>query len=140
MAGKPTSGNAMPSLDTNCLLRWLLDDIPEQAALVTDLINSGERFAVADAALIETVFVLEKLKKISRETIEKAIVAVIGNNAILCNRELFMEILPIYTSHPKLSFADCYLEVLARKTGATPLLTFDKKLASQLSGAKILSP
>jgi predicted nucleic-acid-binding protein len=85
----------MPTLDANCLLRWLLGDIPEQTALVADLINSGESFTVADAALIETVFVLEKVKKISRETIEKALMALIGNNAILCNRELFIEILPI---------------------------------------------
>jgi predicted nucleic-acid-binding protein len=130
----------MPSLDTNCLLRWLLNDTPDQTALVTDLINSGGNFAIADAALIETVFVLEKLKKISRETIEKAVTAVIENDAILCNRELFTEILPIYTSHPKLSFVDCYLEAHARKTATVPLLTFDKKLANQLTGAKLLSP
>ena len=49
----------MPSLDTNCLLRWLLDDIPEQTELVTSLINSEESFAVSDVALIETVFVRE---------------------------------------------------------------------------------
>ena len=89
----------MPSLDTNCLLRWLLDDIPEQTMLVNSLLNSGESFAVADVALIETVFVLEKLKKISRETIEKAIFTIIDNVSILCNRELFIEILPIYTKH-----------------------------------------
>jgi len=129
----------MPSLDTNCLLRWLLGDIPEQTALITTFINSGKNVAVADVALIETIFVLEKLKKISRETIEKAVMAVIGKDTILCNRELFMEVLPIYTGHPKLSFVDCYLEVLARKTGTAPLLTFDKKLAHQLSGVQLFS-
>ena len=130
----------MASLDTNCLLRWLLGDIPEQTALVADLISSGKDIAVADAALIETVFVLEKLKKISRETIEKAVTAIIEIDSILCNRELFIEILPLYSGHPKLSFVDCYLEVLARKTGTAPLLTFDQKLANQLSGAQLLSP
>jgi len=129
----------MPSLDTNCLLRWLLDDVPEQTALVTTFINSGKSVVVADVALIETIFVLEKLKKISRETIEKAVMAVIGKDTILCNRELFMEVLPVYTSHPKLSFVDCYLEVLARRTGTAPLLTFDKKLAQQLSGVQLFS-
>jgi predicted nucleic-acid-binding protein len=129
----------MPSLDTNCLLRWILRDVPEQAALVAALVNSGEIIAVADAALIETVFVLEKLKKISRETIGKAVMAVIGNAVISCSRELFMEALPVYIGHSKLSFVDCYLEVLARRTGAMPLLTFDKKLAGQLSGAQLLS-
>jgi len=64
---------------------------------------------VEDAALIETVFVLEKLKKIRRNTIAQA-------------------------------FVDCYLEALARRNGAAPLYTFDHKLASQLSGAQLLSP
>jgi predicted nucleic-acid-binding protein len=129
----------MPSLDTNCLLRWLLNDLPEQTSLVTALVDSGESFAVSDVALIETVFVLEKRKKINRETIEKAVKVVIGKDSILCNRELFIEILPVYTGHPKLSFVDCYLEVLARRTGNAPLLTFDQKLAKQLPGVQLLS-
>ena len=129
----------MPSLDTNCILRWLLGDIPEQATLVTTLVNSGESVVVADVALIETVYVLEKLKNISRETIEKTIIAINGKNTIHCNRELFKEILPIYTTHPKLSFVDCYLTMFAKRTGATLLLTFDKKLANQLPMAQLLS-
>ena len=116
-----------------------MGDIPEQTALVTALVDSEESVVVADAALIETVFVLEKLKKISRETIEKTIVAIIGKNTIQCNRELFKEVLPIYAAHPKLSFTDCYLAILAQRTGATPLLTFDKKLANQLPAAQLLS-
>ena len=130
----------MPSLDTNCLLRWILDDIPEQTTLITGLVNSGESFTIADAALIETIFVLEKITKTSRKSIEEAVIMIIENNSILCNRALFIEILPIYTDHPKLSFVDCYLAVLARRTGSTPLLTFDKKLASQIPGTQLLSP
>jgi len=63
----------------------------------------------------------------------------IGRDNISFNKELFIEILPIYTGHPKLSFVDCYLEALARRTDTTPLLTFDQKLANQLSGTKLLS-
>jgi len=126
MDGNPISGNAMPSLDTNCLLRWLLGDIPEQTDLITDILDSGESVVVSDVALIETVFVLEKLKKIKRESIEKAMKAIIGKENILCSQELFIEVFMVYSSHPKLSFVDCYLEALARKTGAVPLLTFDK--------------
>lgn len=129
----------MQSLDTNCLLRWLLDDVPENTILINARINSGETFAVADAAIIETIFVLEKIIKISRASIEEAVFMIIEKDSISSNRELFIEILQIYISHPKLSIIDCYLEVFARKTGNTPLLTFDKKLANQLSGAQLLS-
>ena len=128
----------MPSLDTNCILRWLLDDVPEHTVIMTKLINSEEIFSVADAALIEVIFVLEKLKKISRDSIKKAITVVIEKNNILCNKELFIEILPIYTNHHKLSIVDCYLETTARITNNVPLLTFDEKLANQLSDAQLL--
>jgi len=47
----------MPSLDTNCLLRWLLEDDTEQTVIINNIINSEESLAVADVALIETVFV-----------------------------------------------------------------------------------
>jgi predicted nucleic-acid-binding protein len=129
----------MASLDTNCLLRWFLEDIPEHTDLITDIINSNENFTVADAAIIEAVFVLEKTKKLDRKTIEMAILLILETYNIICSRELFIDVLPVYTSQPKLSFVDCYLDALARKTGATPLLTLDKKMSNQLSGTKVLS-
>jgi Predicted nucleic-acid-binding protein, contains PIN domain len=133
-------GNDMPSLDTNCLLRWLLADVPEQTTIIANVINSEKDLAVADAALIEMVFVLEKIKKISRETIEKAVLAIFEKDNIQCNRGLFIETLSVYTRYPKLSFVDCYLDVFARSTETAPLLTFDKKMGSQLSGTKLLLP
>jgi uncharacterized protein len=140
MGGKLMFGNDMPSLDTNCLLRWLLGDVPEHTAIITGIINSEKNLTVADAALIEMVFVLEKIKKISRETIEKAVLAIFEKDNIQCNRGLFIETLSVYTRCPKLSFVDCYLEVFARSTETAPLFTFDKKMGSQLSGTKLLLP
>lgn len=42
----------MPSLDTDCLLRWLLDDIPAQTARVDALLAVHPRLTVPDVALI----------------------------------------------------------------------------------------
>jgi predicted nucleic-acid-binding protein len=122
------------SLDTNCLLRWLLGDLPRQAEIVTELLASQKTFSVADAAIIELVFVLEKIKKIDRELIQKAVSAIMAQANIKCSREIFEETMPLYTGHPKLSVIDCYLSVIAKKTDALPLLTFDRKLANQLDG------
>jgi len=129
----------MPALDTNCLLRWILGDVPEQAARVDALLGSGETIVISDVALIETVFVLEKVKKINRATIEKVVALIVGQDAVLCNRDFFLELIPVYVGHPALSFVDCYLAVLAQKTDTAPLFTFDKKLATQLPAAKLLA-
>ncbi|MDR2211771.1 MAG: PIN domain-containing protein [Spirochaetaceae bacterium] len=124
----------MASLDTNCLLRWLLGDIPEQAEIVAGLLDSPETFHAADAAIIELIFVLEKIKKIDRELIQKAVSAIMARANIKCGREIFEETMPLYTKHARLSITDCYLSVMAKKAGALPLLTFDRKLANQLGG------
>jgi predicted nucleic-acid-binding protein len=121
-------------------LRWILGDVPGQTALMNDLINSGKSLTASDAVLIEMVFVLEKVKKIRRDAIEQALMVIIGQANIKCSRELFTEALPLYRDHPKLSFIDCYLSVLARQTGTSPLLTFDQKMAHQLSGVSLLKP
>jgi predicted nucleic acid-binding protein len=126
------------SLDTNCILRWLLGDVPEQTEAVARLLNSSETFVVVDAAVIEVVFVLEKVKKIERKLIHRAVLAIMALANIKCNREVFEEIMPIYVSHPKLSFTDCYLSVLAKQNDALPLYTFDRKLSNQLQ-AKLVS-
>jgi predicted nucleic-acid-binding protein len=115
-----------------------LGDIPEQAEIVAGLLNSPETFYVADPAIIELIFVLEKVKKIDRELIQKAVSAIMSQSNIKCSREIFEETMPLYAEHSKLSVTDCYLSVSAQKRGALPLLTFDRKLASQLS-AKLLT-
>jgi predicted nucleic-acid-binding protein len=120
------------SLDTNCLLRWLLGDVPAQTGAVTKLLASSETFLVADAAIIEVIFVLEKVKKIDRALIQKAVLAIMAQANIKCSREVFEETMPVYVSHPKLSVTDCYLSVLAKRDKALPLYTFDRKLSNQL--------
>jgi predicted nucleic-acid-binding protein len=107
---------------------------------MNDLISSGKTLTAPDAVLIETVFVLEKVKKIGRDAVGQALMVIIGQANIKCSRELFTESLPLYREHPKLSFIDCYLSVLARRTGAEPLLTFDQKMANQLTGVCLLKP
>jgi predicted nucleic acid-binding protein len=126
------------SLDTNCLLRWLLGDVPEQTEAVNRLLDSLETFVVLDAALIEVIFVLEKIKKIERSLIQKAVQVIMAQANIKCSQEVFEETMPLYVDHPKLSITDCYLSVLAKRDKALPLYTFDRKLSNQL-GAKLVS-
>lgn len=129
----------MPSLDTNALLRWLLGDLPEQAAAVDRLLASGERFAVDDAALIETVFVLERVMGISRPTVAQSIRALISSASLDFHRPLWAALASDCVRHPKVSIADLYLAVRAKADGDDPLYTFDKKLAQQIPGAALIA-
>lgn len=120
------------SLDTNALLRWLLGDSQGQADTVTQLLASGNTFHVADMAIQEVAYVLEKALDIPRTEVADNIRLIMSESAINCNRTLFERVLAVYVQHPALSFVDCCLAVYADLNGATPLYTFDKALAKKL--------
>ncbi|MDR0593535.1 MAG: PIN domain-containing protein [Bifidobacteriaceae bacterium] len=125
----------MATLDTNCLLRWLTGDVPEQAADVEALIARGREWAVPDVALLEVVFVLEKVNRLPRQFVAEAIQTVLAQDAFAVDRELWGELSDVYLALPKLSAADIYLVLDARRRGREPVYTFDRKLAAQLPGA-----
>ncbi len=127
------------SLDTNALLRLLLNDIPEQHEATKKLLVSTKgQLAVADIAVIELVFVLGKYYDFSRQQTSEAVMGLMQLKQINCNRTLFEKALPLYLSDPALSFEDCCLSTYAVLNEAEPLWTFDKKLVTQASSAKLL--
>lgn len=129
----------MPTLDTNVLLRWLLNDVPEQTAAADALLSSGVRCLVPDVALIETVYVLERVMRLQRTTVAHAIETVFEVANLDLDRALWRTALDGYLTHPKLSIADTFLAALADTSHRTPVYTFDKKLANQLSAAELPS-
>ena len=115
------------SVDTNIMLRLLLNDVPEQTKKAEGLV-AGHICQVADLALTETVFVLEKIYNMSREDVAANIYTIIRNPHFNCNRAIFEKVLPIYEANTSVSINDCLLATYADKTKALPLYTFDKKL------------
>jgi predicted nucleic-acid-binding protein len=128
------------SLDANVLLRLLLNDVADQHLEAMRLLqNASGQFAVADTAIIEVVFVLERNYKLTRLQIYEAVQGLIALAQINCNRNLFEKVLPIFTEHAGLSFEDCCLATYAELEDANPLWTFDKKLANQTSNTQLVS-
>lgn len=128
------------SLDTNALLRLLLNDVAEQHEAVKKLLSGANgQLAVADIAVIELVFVLERHYEFSRLQVSEAVTGLMLLREINCNRALFEKALPTYINRPALSFEDCCLSAYATLNQAEPLWTFDKKLASQTTGARLIA-
>jgi len=128
----------MASLDTSCLLRWLIDDIPDQAQAVQALMDTQGPVTVTDAAMIESVFSLETSFGLTRREIVLAMSAVLGESAFDLDGSLWFEMFGDYLNHPKLSIMDIYLTHRAQLDSAAPLYTFDRKLANQLENATLL--
>jgi len=124
----------MPYLDTNCLARWFLDDVPGAADKVEKLIAAKPGIIVDDVVLIETIFLLESVMKLTRKTICGFLEA-LNNYPVQFDRKLWEDILPIWLSHPKLSVVDIYLVAKAAQRKQEPVYTFDVKMHKQLPGA-----
>ena len=120
------------SLDTNVLLRLALEDLPEQTAAIEKLLSTGTTFEVADAALFEMVYVLERVYRLPRLDVVENMLSIIRNKQFNCNRKLFELILPFYLAHSKLSIVDCALTQYAELNNASPLYTFDQALAKAI--------
>jgi len=126
------------SLDTNCLLRWLLNDIPDQADMVSRVLAQQGRCDVADVALVEVAFVLEKRLGLSRATVSASLDLLVADPRFVFDKRLWSGVLADYLDHPKLSLVDIYLAGRARADVGGDLLTFDRLLASQSSGVRLV--
>jgi predicted nucleic acid-binding protein len=127
------------SLDTNVLLRALLNDIPAQHDAAKALIESpGVRYRVSDTALIELAFVLDRHYGFSRSDIAEALSGLTAHPKLSCNTDAITAAADAFVDCPALSFEDCYLAQSAREQNALPLWTFDSKLAAQSDFAELL--
>src|SRR5665213_2034107 len=125
------------SLDTNVLLRLLINDIPEQHMAAKNLLVTADaQVAVADTVIIELVFVLDRYYGFSRLQIAETIDGLSKLKELNFNRILFELATSVFVGHPALSFEDCCLSVYAKLNDAEPLWTFDQKLSKQVPNTK----
>ena len=128
------------SLDTNVLLRLMLQDGEQQARAAKNLVFSGKaRFFVSDTAIVEFVFVLERHYSFTREQTAYTVESMLTIKSIDCNSDRIYKTLRLFTENSSLSFEDCYLAASAEDMNADPLWTFDVKLAKKIPAAKLLT-
>ena len=122
----------MATLDTNCLLRWLIRDDPPATAQVDARVAAGTSLRVPDAVLIEAVYVMERHYVFTRDEVALAIRLVLGQAVFTLDRAVWADVMDAYLTHPKLSVTDIFLAVDAASHDGAPLISLDRKLISQL--------
>ena len=123
----------MIGLDTNVLIRYLVEDDEEQAASAAALIEGvaqrGEKLFVAQIVLCETVWVLRSAYGRDRPDIAKALGAVLRTaQFVIQETELVHRALASYARGPA-DFADYLVAEQAVDAGCERVATFDKRLA-----------
>jgi len=129
------------ALDTNVLVRFLVQDDAVQAKIanaVIDRLSEPEPGFVGREVLVELVWVLERAYGYGCSEIVAAL------DGLLAATELVIEAaddvgpaLELYRNDGH-GFADLMIAAASRRAGATELVTFDRK-AARLPGVRLLS-
>ena len=120
-------------LDTNILLRYIVQDIPDQAARVAALfeeIAAGNTAVhLPNTVIFESVYVLQQAYSVSKEDIAAALSSVIRHpGVILDHKGPILDALDFWRRTGGLSYADCFHLALAAALGFTEIYSFDKKM------------
>jgi uncharacterized protein len=119
----------MISLDTNVVLRFLLNDVPTQTARAKALFSKPAIY-VSDVVISEVAFVLEKAMMFDRANIGLMLKTLMALPNLTHNDLVLPEVITLFEARKSLSFVDCYATVEA-KVFSAKLYTFDKKLINQ---------
>ena len=120
-------------LDTNFLLRHVLQDHSDQSARATALIVAVERgqrtVRLADTVVFEAAYTLEKTYRVPRPTIRDALQPILDlPGIILPGKRLYHQVFDLYVREQGLSFADSYHVSLAIQLELPTILSFDRKV------------
>ena len=121
----------MIGLDTNILIRYLVQDEPAQAARATALIerdlSEAEPAYVSVLAMAETAWVLERVYRCESSEIAAAIERLLQLDVLRIESEQEVFTAMIALKEGRGSFADALIGALGTKAGCSRTLTFDKK-------------
>lgn len=122
-------------IDTNALLRFFLNDIPEQKIATEKLLNQAKYkkiiVIIPQIVIFELHFILEKYYYQGKRKIIEILQSLVSTNYLQTeSREIFIHALMIYKS-ANVSFVDCFLSSNSKIEDAD-LFTFDKKLKKLL--------
>ncbi|MBW2450523.1 MAG: PIN domain-containing protein [Deltaproteobacteria bacterium] len=117
--------------DTNFLMRFYLDDIPDQASKAKEMIQAAKKGAlllVTDLIVIcEMVWVMDSFYGLDKEEISEKMTNLYRTPGIsIINGELLPDVLAVYVDK-NIDFTDAVIGVSATKNHIEYLASFDKK-------------
>lgn len=125
----------MIGLDTNLVVRFLVQDDEAQAALATEVftsLSSDRPGFIGSVVLAEISWVLARAYKAGRDEIADAIEGLLRSEEIIIeNTEAGYRALAVYRDGSAVDFADALIAETARLAGARETLTFDRRAANE---------
>ncbi|MEQ1932150.1 MAG: type II toxin-antitoxin system VapC family toxin [Parvularculaceae bacterium] len=123
----------MIGLDTNVLVRWLVQDDALQSRRATALI---ERELSKDApgfvsvvTIAEVVWVLERAYAVDSAEIAASIEGLLAAEALVIDREQDVFTAMVALKEGRASFSDALIAAIGKSSGCRSTLTFDRRAA-----------
>jgi predicted nucleic-acid-binding protein len=120
----------MIGLDTNVLVRYLVQDDPDQSEKATHLIEhrltERERGFISVVAMVETVWVLDRTYGLDAQEIAGAIERILQVDVLTVENEQEVFAAMIALKQGLGSFADALVAELGNRAGCRHTLTFDQ--------------
>jgi predicted nucleic-acid-binding protein len=117
-------------LDTNVLLRHVMQDDPAQSKKATSIIEgltAKEPGYVSHVVLAELAWVLERSYKIPDTTIASTIVGILHIGTFVVQDEEAVVLALRAMSDGRGTFADALISILSERAGCDRTLTFDRR-------------
>lgn len=130
----------MMGLDTNVLVRYIMQDDPAQSAKATALVESLDADRpgfIALVSVVELYWVLTSCYELSDAQAAEALEAVIRTKQFVVERvEVVVRALRVFQAG-KSDWPDCLIERSAAHAGCSQTMTFDKR-AARYAGMALL--
>ena len=132
----------MPALDTNVLVRYIVQDDARQLAaarrLISRCIAEGSTLFVPVTVVLELEWVLRSGFEFGKDDVLLALSSLFSAAELSFESERALEVALQLFRTGSADFADCLHIALAAQAGEQPLWTFDKA-AAQVDGARLLA-
>ena len=132
----------MPALDTNVLVRYVVEDDPAQLAaarrLIRRCVGEGLALFVPVTVVLELEWVLRSSFGFAKHDVLMTMSSLFSAAELTFESERALEVALQLFRKGSADFADCLHVALAVQAGEEPLWTFDKA-AAKVSGAQLLA-
>ena len=120
------------TVDTNILVRAVVQDDAKQASAAAALLKQAELIAVTLPCLCEFVWVLRRVYRFRQSDISAALDALLGAENVVVNRPAVDAGLAVRDAGG--DFADGLIEYEGKWLGGETFVSFDKKAVSLIAG------
>jgi predicted nucleic-acid-binding protein len=131
----------MPALDTNALVRYVVQDDAAQLAaakrLIGKCVSEGQTLFVPVTVTLELEWVLRASFEYAKDEVMRVLAHLFSAAELTFESERALEVALHLYREGSADFADCLHVALAAQAGELPLWTFDKR-AAKVNGAQAI--